>query len=130
MAAVLSRTPGRRRSHGQLAGSAPSLPCWSWLGLSAALCADRSRALPCRYEQYITYGGAVLQVFQMYRLVVLPVANTWMSWSLLHKLGITPGPLVVAATGAAVAALIVAGVQVGSSRVAGVGPGLLLALQL
>ncbi len=34
----------------------------------------------CRYEQYITYGGAVLQVFQMYRLVVLPVANTWMSW--------------------------------------------------
>lgn len=72
----------------------------------------------------------MLQVFQMYRLVVLPVANTWMSWSLLHKLGITPGPLVVAATGAAVAALIVAGVQVGSSRVAGVGPGLLLALQL
>ena len=36
--------------------------------------------VPCRYEQYITYGGAVLQVFQMYRLVVLPVANTWMSW--------------------------------------------------
>lgn len=35
---------------------------------------------PRRYEQYITYGGAVLQVFQMYRLVVLPVANTWMSW--------------------------------------------------
>lgn len=68
---------------------------------------------PRRYEQYITYGGAVLQVFQMYRLVVLPVANTWMSWSLLHKLGITPGPLVVATSGAAVAALIVAGVQVG-----------------
>ncbi|KAL4438694.1 hypothetical protein ABPG77_006298 [Micractinium sp. CCAP 211/92] len=63
------------------------------------------------YEQYITYGGAVLQVFQMYRLVVLPVANTWMSWSLLNKLGIAPSSLVVALTGLAVLALIVAGVQ-------------------
>lgn len=63
------------------------------------------------YEQYITYGGAVLQVFQMYRLVVLPVANTWMSWSLLNKLGIAPSTLVVSLTGLAVLALIVAGVQ-------------------
>ena len=68
----------------------------------------------CRYEQYITYGGAVLQVFQMYRLIVLPVANTWMSWSLLNKLGIAPGTLVVAAAGLAVMGLIVAGVQVGA----------------
>ena len=65
-----------------------------------------------RYEQYITYGGAVLQVFQMYRLVVLPVANTWMSWSLLSKLGIAPSTAVVACTGLAVLVLIVAGVQV------------------
>ncbi len=64
---------------------------------------------PCRYEQYITYGGAVLQVFQMYRLIVLPVANTWMSWSLLNKLGIAPSSTVVAATGMAVLVLIVAG---------------------
>lgn len=63
----------------------------------------------CRYEQYITYGGAVLQVFQMYRLIVLPVANTWMSWSLLNKLGIAPSSTVVAATGMAVLVLIVAG---------------------
>ncbi|KAI3431605.1 hypothetical protein D9Q98_004655 [Chlorella vulgaris] len=61
------------------------------------------------YEQYITYGGAVLQVFQMYRLIVLPVANTWMSWSLLNKLGIAPSSTVVAATGMAVLVLIVAG---------------------
>jgi len=73
----------------------------------------RRRPPARRYEQYITYGGAVLQVFQMYRLVVLPVANTWMSWSLLNKLGIAPSTLVVAATGLAVLALIVAGVQVG-----------------
>ncbi len=66
----------------------------------------------CRYEQYITYGGAVLQVFQMYRLVVLPVANTWMSWSLLNKLGITPGASVVAAIGALVVVFLVLGVQV------------------
>lgn len=52
------------------------------------------------YEQYITYGGTVLQVFQAYRLVVLPVANTWMSWSLLRKLGISPGPGVVTALAA------------------------------
>ncbi|GAB4823699.1 hypothetical protein N2152v2_010745 [Parachlorella kessleri] len=63
------------------------------------------------YEQYITYGGAVLQVFQMYRLVVLPVANTWMSWSLLNKLGITPGAAVVAAIGALVVVFLVLGVQ-------------------
>lgn len=31
------------------------------------------------------------QAFQAYRLLVLPVANTWMSWSLLSKLGIAPG---------------------------------------
>lgn len=67
---------------------------------------------PSRYEQYITYGGTVLQVFQLYRLVVLPVANTWMSWSLLNKLGVAPSTLVVAAAGVAVLALIVAGVQV------------------
>jgi hypothetical protein len=53
----------------------------------------------------------VLQVFQMYRLVVLPVANTWMSWSLLNKLGIAPSTLVVACIGLAVVALIIAGVQ-------------------
>ena len=79
----------------------PPLP----LSLSPPDCAHR-------YEQYITYGGAVLQVFQMYRLVVLPVANTWMSWSLLSKLGIAPSTAVVACTGLAVLVLIVAGVQV------------------
>lgn len=48
----------------------------------------------------------------MYRLVVLPVANTWMSWSLLHKLGITPGAAVVAGIGALVVVFLVLGVQV------------------
>eukprot|EP00887_Chlorella_sp_A99_P000529 scaffold17.g529.t1 len=58
------------------------------------------------YEQYITAGGAVLQAFQAYRLLVLPVANTWMSWSLLNKLGITPGGAVVAAIGCVVLACL------------------------
>ena len=54
-----------------------------------------------------------LQAFQAYRLLVLPVANTWMSWSLLNKLGITPGLAVVAAIGCVVLACLVLGVQVG-----------------
>ena len=64
------------------------------------------------YEQYITYGGAVLQVFQMYRLVVLPVANTWMSWSLLSKLGIAPAGREVAAIGGVVLLFMLLGLHV------------------
>lgn len=66
------------------------------------------------YEQYITHGGTVLQIFQMYRVVVLPVANTWMSWSLLNKLGIRPGTMVISALGGVVVLFLVLGVQVRS----------------
>ena len=48
----------------------------------------------------------------MYRLVVLPVANTWMSWSLLNKLGITPGAAVVAGIGGLVLLFLLLGLQV------------------
>ncbi len=64
------------------------------------------------YERYISAGGGVLAVFQAYRLVVLPVANTWMSWSLLTKLGVAPGPGTVAGLGAVVVGCLVVGVQV------------------
>lgn len=40
-----------------------------------------------RYEHYVSYG-LVLCVFQVYRTVLLPNANTWMLWSLTQKLGI------------------------------------------
>lgn len=49
---------------------------------------------------------------QAYRVVVLPVANTWMSWSLLHKMSITPsGPLIVL-LGIVLLACIIMGLQV------------------
>ena len=56
----------------------------------------------------------MLQVFQAYRLIVLPVANTWMSWSLLHKLGVRPGGALVATLGAGVGGLLALGARVRS----------------
>jgi hypothetical protein len=39
----------------------------------------------CRYDHYLNYG-LVLCVFQVYRVLLLPFANTWMLWSLVNKL--------------------------------------------
>lgn len=64
-----------------------------------------------RYEHRISYGGAVLQVFHVYRLVVLPIANTWMSWSLLNKLGVKPGGTAVVIMGALFMCLFLAGLR-------------------
>lgn len=49
---------------------------------------------------------------QAYRVVVLPVANTWMSWSLLHKMSITPSGPLIALLGIVLLACIVMGLQV------------------
>jgi hypothetical protein len=55
-----------------------------------------------------------MTALQAYRVVVLPVANTWMSWSLLHKMSITPsGPLIVL-LGLVLLACIIMGLQVGA----------------
>lgn len=43
------------------------------------------------------YRSRTSSVLTLYRLVVLPVANTWMSWSLLHKLHWDPNPPFLAA---------------------------------
>ncbi|KAF6257539.1 hypothetical protein COO60DRAFT_1523258 [Scenedesmus sp. NREL 46B-D3] len=64
------------------------------------------------FEQYINYGSIVLSVFQAYRVVVLPVANTWMSWSLLNKMSVTPSWGVVAVLGLILLACIAMGLQV------------------
>ena len=40
------------------------------------------------YERQLSYGPTVVQLFSLYRVVILPLANTWMVWSLLSKLGI------------------------------------------
>lgn len=64
------------------------------------------------YEQHLSYGGAIFQMFHVYRLVVLPVANTWMGWSLLSKLGVRPGPIAVTALAIAFVGLLAAGLRV------------------
>ena len=49
---------------------------------------------------------------QLYRLVVLPVANTWMSWTLLRKLAWAPGPRTVALLAVVVLLFTAVGLQV------------------
>lgn len=62
----------------------------------------------------------LMTFLQAYRVVVLPVANTWMSWSMLHKMSITPsGPLIVL-LGIVLVACIIMGLQV-SCRTGGAG---------
>lgn len=43
------------------------------------------RCFVCRYDHYLNYG-LVLCVLQVYRVFLLPFANTWMLWSLVNKL--------------------------------------------
>jgi hypothetical protein len=74
-------------------------------------------AAACRLLFYVCIWIAscrsiVLSVFQAYRVVVLPVANTWMSWSLLNKMSVTPSWGVVAVLGLILLACIVMGLQV------------------
>lgn len=54
----------------------------------------------------------VVTFLQAYRVVVLPVANTWMSWSLLHKMSIAPSGPLIALLGIVLLACIVVGLQV------------------
>ncbi|KAL3144765.1 hypothetical protein ABBQ38_001880 [Trebouxia sp. C0009 RCD-2024] len=49
------------------------------------------------YQHFMTHRSRTSSVLTLYRLVVLPVANTWMSWSLLHKLHWDPNPPFLAA---------------------------------
>lgn len=56
--------------------------------------------------------NVVLSVFQAYRVVVLPVANTWMSWSLLNKMSVTPSWPMIALLGFVLLACIIMGLQV------------------
>ena len=54
-----------------------------------------------------------MHAVQLYRLVVLPVANTWMSWTLLRKLAWAPGSRTVALLAVLVLLFTAAGLQVG-----------------
>lgn len=53
-----------------------------------------------------------MTLLQTYRVVVLPVANTWMSWSLLHKMSIQPSGPLIALLGVVLLACIIMGLQV------------------
>ncbi len=58
--------------------------------------------------------ASALHAVQLYRLVVLPVANTWMSWTLLRKLAWAPGSRTVALLAVLVLLFTAAGLQVRS----------------
>lgn len=51
-------------------------------------------------------------IFNLYRVAVLPVANTWMSWSLLHKLQWEPSGALLLGLGLLTAALLTLGLKV------------------
>lgn len=53
---------------------------------------------------------------RMYRLVVLPVVDTWMSWSLLRKLAWAPGAGTILLLGVLVTLFIMLGLQVWHHR--------------
>lgn len=42
----------------------------------------------CRYDHYL-HHSIVLCFFQVYRICLVPCANTWMLWSLFRKLNIS-----------------------------------------
>lgn len=62
-----------------------------------------------------THAGRsfVAHFFQLYRTIVLPVANTWMGWSLLTKMDLTPSYGVLALLGLLLLVFLVLGLQVG-----------------
>ncbi|KAF8070963.1 mug157-like protein [Scenedesmus sp. PABB004] len=64
------------------------------------------------YEQYVTYGGVLSTLLAGYRAVVLPLANSLMTWSLLSKSDVKPGWPVVMGLGVALIACVAAGSQV------------------
>eukprot|EP00884_Botryococcus_braunii_P007477 jgi/Botrbrau1/16730/Bobra.0301s0002.2 len=64
------------------------------------------------YEQHLHCGGLVLNIFHMYRVIVLPVANTWMLWSLFNKLEFSPGPWLIGLLGVIILFFLILGTQV------------------
>lgn len=54
----------------------------------------------------------VVAALRTYRLIILPVVDTWMSWSLLRKLTWSPGVGTILLLGVLVVTFIALGVQV------------------
>ncbi|DBA75798.1 hypothetical protein WJX77_002902 [Trebouxia sp. C0004] len=64
------------------------------------------------YDQFVSYGGLVSSMFSLYRMIVLPIANTWMSWSLLHKLQWDPTPPLLGGLGLIMTLFLFVGLKV------------------
>ena len=63
-----------------------------------------------------TQGGSMAFACQLYRLVVVPLANTWMSWRVLHNLDSQPDFSYVFFLAVLLVVCIVVGSQVGSMK--------------
>lgn len=64
------------------------------------------------YEHFVSQGGLVSSLFSLYRMIVLPIANTWMSWSLLHKLQWDPTPPLLGGLGLLMTLFLFVGLKV------------------
>ncbi|KAL0023379.1 hypothetical protein WJX79_000175 [Trebouxia sp. C0005] len=64
------------------------------------------------YEHFVSHGGLVSSMFSLYRMIVLPIANTWMSWSLLHKLQWDPTPPLLGGLGLIMTLFLFVGLKV------------------
>jgi len=42
------------------------------------------------FDQFFAQGGIIMYACQLYRVVIVPVANTWMSWRVLNNLDFEP----------------------------------------
>lgn len=58
------------------------------------------------------FRGVMSSLFNLYRLIVLPIANTWMSWSLLHKLQWDPTPPLLGGLGLLMTLFLFIGLKV------------------
>jgi len=61
---------------------------------------------------FVPFRGLVSSMFSLYRMIVLPIANTWMSWSLLHKLQWDPTPPLLGGLGLIMTLFLFVGLKV------------------
>jgi len=63
-------------------------------------------------EHRISIGEPVLKVFHLYRVFVLPIANMWMTWSLMMKVGLRVGGAAITLMLGGLVCLLLAGLKV------------------
>eukprot|EP01025_Chloroclados_australasicus_P023062 TRINITY_DN23537_c0_g3_i1.p1 TRINITY_DN23537_c0_g3~~TRINITY_DN23537_c0_g3_i1.p1 ORF type:complete len:644 (-),score=74.39 TRINITY_DN23537_c0_g3_i1:180-2111(-) len=63
-------------------------------------------------EELILGGQIVMAILQMYRALLLPMANTWMSWNLVNRMEIAPSFTLMFLLGLTLLMLMFLGVQI------------------